>query len=171
MAQEANHPINPERVLELERELQSLRLELVEQKRVSENLKLELERQRGGESSRLAAIQLEKLFSEISTPVSQLITQAHLFNAEGRPVQAKDVLAVATRLIRTLEDHGLSLDGNIGQMVEFDPNRHEALSMEEEVEPGQPSIIRLVGISYQGKLLRKAGVIAALAELDIQEQD
>ena len=150
-----------ERVLALEGELQSLRLELAEQKRANEKLKLELERQRGGESARLASAQIEKLFSEIATPVSQLLTQTHLLKVEGRPVQAADVLAVASRLVRTLESQGLTIEGAIGESVLFDPNRHEALSVEEEILPGQPAVIRLVGLSYQGRLLRKAGVVAA----------
>jgi molecular chaperone GrpE (heat shock protein) len=150
-----------ERVLALEGELQSLRLELAEQKRANEKLRLELERQRGGESARLASAQIEKLFSEVATPVSQLLTQAHLLKVEGRPVQINDVLAVVARLVRTLESQGLTVEGSIGESVPFDPNRHEALSVEEEISPGQAAVIRLVGLSYQGRLLRKAGIVAA----------
>ena len=50
--------------------------------------------------------------------------------------------------------------GSVGQSVVFDPNRHESLSAEDELRPGANVIIRLVGLSYKGKLLRKAGVIA-----------
>lgn len=150
-----------ERVLELERELQSLRLELAEQKRANEKLGFELERQRGGESARLAAAQVEKLLAGAAAPVSQLLTQAHLLKVEGRPVQAGDILAVATRLVRALEDQGLKIEGSVGEKVEFDPNRHEVLSAEAEIRSGQAVIIRLVGVSYQGKLLRKTGVMGA----------
>jgi molecular chaperone GrpE (heat shock protein) len=90
-----------------------------------------------------------------------LLTQAHLLKVEGRPVQANDILAVATRLVRVLQDQGLAVEGGVGESVEFDPNRHEVLSAEEKISPGEAVIIRLVGVSYQGKLLRKAGVVGA----------
>jgi molecular chaperone GrpE (heat shock protein) len=156
---------NPtERILELEGNLQSLRLELAEQKRTTEKLKLELERQRGGESARLAAAQVEKLLSDVATPISQLLTQTHLLKVEGRPVQASDVLAIAARLVRALEDHGLTIEGAIGQSVAFDPNHHEPLSIEEELQPGQEVVIRMVGLAYRGKLLRRAGVVMVAGE-------
>jgi len=148
-----------ERVIELERELQSLRLELAERKRTTERLKLELERQRGGESARLVSAQLEKLLGDAATPASQLLMQAHLLRVEERPVQAGDILAVALRLVRALEDHGLVAEGNVGESAIFDPNRHEPLSGDDALGPGAQVVIRLVGISFQGKLLRKAGVL------------
>ena len=152
---------NPdERTLQLENELQQLRLELREQKKIADRLKDELERQRGGESARMAAAQVEQLLADAAAPVSQLLTQSHLFKNENRPVQAGDVLAVAGRLVRALEDHGLVVEGSVGQSATFDPNRHEPLSAEDELRPGANVIIRLVGLSYKGKLLRKAGVIA-----------
>ena len=52
--------------------------------------------------------QVEQLLADAATPVAQLLTQAHLLETEERPVQAKDALAVAKRLVRTLEDHGLA---------------------------------------------------------------
>jgi molecular chaperone GrpE (heat shock protein) len=152
-----------ERLLELENELQNLRLELHTEQKTTARLKDELERQRGGESARLVAAQIEQLLSEVAGPVSQLLTQTHLLKVENRPVRAEDVLLVVTRLIRVLQDYGLVIEGEVGQLIAFDPNRHEALSAEDELQPGQAAIIRLVGLSYGGKLLRKAGVIVAAA--------
>lgn len=149
------------RVLELEREAQNLRLELKERERVVANLKGELERQRSGASDRVAEAvqaQVEQLLADAAAPVAQLLTQAHLLEVEGKPVQAKDVLAVAKRLVRTLEDNGLTPEGSVGETVPFDPNRHEPLSADASLKPGQPVTLRFVGVAYQGKLLRKAGV-------------
>ena len=149
-----------EQVIELERELQSLRLELEEQRRGAAKLKQELERQRGGETQRQAAAQVEAMLLDAAAPVSQLQMQAHLLKVEAKPVQAGDILAVATRLVRALEDHGLTLEGHVGDTVKYNPNQHELLSVDSAVEGGQQVVIRLVGISYKGKLLRKAGVVA-----------
>ncbi len=150
-----------ERLLEMAGELQHLRLELTEEKRTSAKLKQELERQRSQESARLVAAQVEQLLADAAGPVSQLLTQEHLLKVEGKPVQTRDVLAVATRLIRALEDHGLTIEGSLGQTASYDPNRHEPLSADSQLKPGQNVVIRLVGVGYKGKLLRKAGVVDA----------
>ena len=133
---------------------------LQERDRMLEHLKGDLEHQRDTTSSNVTEIvqtKLEHVFADAAAPVTQLLTQAHLLE-EGKPVQAKDVLSIAKRLVHTLKDNGLSIEGNIGEQVPFDPNRHEPLSTNDSLHPGQTVIIRFVGVAYQAKLLRKAGV-------------
>jgi molecular chaperone GrpE (heat shock protein) len=145
----------------LRREVQSQRLELAERERVLANLKSEMERLRRGEGERIAAAvqtQVERLLSSAAAPVAQLLTQAHLLEVEGKPVEARDVLAVARRLLRVLEDEGLALEGSVSATVAFDPNRHEPLSSATSLTAGQSAVIRFVGVAYRGKVLRKAGV-------------
>jgi molecular chaperone GrpE (heat shock protein) len=111
----------------LQRELQSLRLEIEEYGRKLETLTEDLERQQAGESARIAQAvqaQLEKSLTEMAAPIAQLRTQAHLLEMEGEAVPATDVLAVAKRLVRALEDEGLTLEGGVGETTSFDPNRH-----------------------------------------------
>jgi molecular chaperone GrpE (heat shock protein) len=79
---------------------------------------------------------------------------------EGKPVQARDVLIVARRLVRVLEDAGLTLEGQVGETIQFDPNRHEPLQSQGGIMPGQAGVVRFVGVGFHGKLLRKAGVTA-----------
>jgi molecular chaperone GrpE (heat shock protein) len=146
--------------LALEREVQSLRLELQEQRDRAERLKQELERERsnaGTEVARQVRAQFEGLVADAGAPVAQLQTQAHLLE-EGQPVRGRDVMAVAQRLVRLLEDQGLTLEGRVGESVPYDPNRHEALSAEMALQPGRSVIVRFVGVGYRGRLLRKAGV-------------
>lgn len=150
-----------DRLLMLEREAQSLRLELAERERQIASLAGEVERQRQSESARLADAvhaQLERLMSDAAAPVAQLLTQAHLLEAEGKPVQAKDVLAVARRFVRLLEDQGLTIEDRLGDVLAFDPNRHQPLGGGVSIQRGQMVIIRFSGISYRGRVLRKAGV-------------
>jgi molecular chaperone GrpE (heat shock protein) len=150
--------------LALKREAQSLRLEMEERERLVASLKSELERQRNGESARITeAVQsrIEKLMADVAAPVTQLFTQAHLLEVEGKPVQAKDVLAVAKRLVRALEDEGLKLEGGVGETASYDPNRHEPLggqTAQTGLTLGQPIVTRFAGVSYRGRLIRKAGV-------------
>jgi molecular chaperone GrpE (heat shock protein) len=142
-------------------ELQSLRLELQERDRLVAQLKQDLERQRSGASaqfSQAAQAQLEQLLAETAGPVAQLVTQAHLLEIEGKPVPARDVLVVARRLVRILEDHGLALEGQVGETVQFDPNRHEPLQSQVTLTADQEVTVRFVGAAFHGKLLRKAGI-------------
>ncbi|MCP4538603.1 MAG: hypothetical protein GY832_15830 [Chloroflexi bacterium] len=150
-----------EQVADLEREAQRLRLDLAGQEKMVAQLKVELERQRSGSSAHVSEAiqaQVEQMLSDVATPVAQLLTQAHLLEVEGRPVQAKDVLAVAKRLVRTLEDNGLTLEGRVGESVPFDPDHHEPLSTDVSLRAGRMVTVRFVGVAYRGKLLRKAGV-------------
>jgi molecular chaperone GrpE (heat shock protein) len=150
-----------EQVVDLEREAQSLRLDLAEQERLVAQLKEELERQRSGSNTHISEaiqVRMEQLLSDVATPVAQLLTQAHLLEVEDHPVQAKDVLAVSKRLLRTLEDNGLMLEGCVGERVPFDPDRHEPLSGDVSPKSGQTVTVRFVGVAYRGRLLRKAGV-------------
>lgn len=148
-------------VLALEREIQSLRLELAEQHQLVANLKGELQRQRSAEDARLTAAvwaQVERFLTHAATPVAHLLTQAHLLEVDGKPIQAHDVLAVARRLVRSLEDNGLTLEGRVGETVPFDPNCHEPLSAEAALQPGETVVVKFVGASYSGTVLKKAGV-------------
>jgi molecular chaperone GrpE (heat shock protein) len=158
---QGNPAATREEVLAAQRETQALRLELQERDRLIAALKGDLDRLRRGDSDRIAtavAAERERLLTDAAAPAAQLLTQAHLLEVEGKPVQARDVLAVARRLLRLLEDEGLTAAGRIGETVPFDPNRHEPLGGEVSLTPGQPAIVRLVGMSLRGKILRKAGV-------------
>ncbi len=147
--------------LALEGEVQNLRLDLAEQEQLVTTLKQELERQRSESNTQVVETvhaQIEQLLTATAAPVAQLLTQAHLLEVAGKPVQARDVLAVSKRFIRILEDHGLSMEGNVGQNTSFDPDRHEPLQANTPLPPQQPVVVRFVGVAYQGKLIRKAGV-------------
>lgn len=143
-----------------ENEVRALKLELAERDRQIIQLKSDLERHRQQADMRGAEsvqAQLVQLFVEVATPVSQLQTQAHLLEAENKPVQARDILTVARRLVRTLEDNGLLLENRVGEQVPFDPDLHELLAGTAP-QQGRPVIVRFPGVAYRGKLLRKAGV-------------
>ncbi len=68
------------------------------------------------------------------------------------------MLAVVKRLIRVLEDSGLTLTGSVGETVSFDSNLHDPLSANTSLAPGIPVVVKFVGVLYQGKVIRKAGV-------------
>jgi molecular chaperone GrpE (heat shock protein) len=148
-------------LLDAQSELQSLRLEIQERDKTIANLKDDLNRERDGKTAQVKESTqafIEKLIVEASTPVSQLLTQAHLLESEGKPIQAKDVISISKRFIHVFENAGMNIEGTLGEKVSFDPNYHNPLSINSEIKGGDKVVIKLVGISYQGKVIRKAGV-------------
>jgi molecular chaperone GrpE (heat shock protein) len=149
-----------ESLVALRREAQDLRLQLEERSRQLAGLQKDRERRQAAEETRAAeavTAKVERLLAEAAGPATQLLTQAHLLEAEGKPVQARDVLAVARRLVRVLEEEGLTLDGRPGERTAFDPNRHAPLAGEAPA-PGAAVVVRFAGVGYRGRVLRKAGV-------------
>lgn len=143
----------------LERERQELRLELEEERRALERARGELVRQRERERVAEAARgQVERLLAGAASPAAQLLTQAHLVEAEGRPVAVGDVLAVALRLVGALEAEGLERVGRVGERAVFDLVLHEPLGEGAGLAAGSAVVVRFVGVGYRGVTLRKAGV-------------
>ena len=81
-----------------------------------------------------------------------------MLEVENKSVQAKDAIAVVKRMLRVFTEQGLTQVGNIGEVVDFDPNLHQPLSSAMEINNGQSVKIRVAGLTYQGRVLRAAGV-------------
>ena len=146
-----------------ERDTQALRLELKAKEETIQRLKQEIERLRARQeqfSAESAGVRFEELLRTIAPPAAQLITQADLIESQGKPVQAKDVLAVAQRMLRALERQGMAVEGRVGSQEKFNPARHQPLNAALELLEDQMVTIRFVGISYQGKIISKAIVEA-----------
>lgn len=152
-----------ERVLTLERELPGLRLTLAERDHSLERLRSDLARERDNardHGDEVARADVRRLLEATATPVVQLVTLSHLRAGGATEVAAKDVLDVAMRLVRALRQEGLALLGAVGETEPFDPARHDPLSTSTPLRPGQPVAVRFVGLSHQGRILRRAGVEA-----------
>jgi molecular chaperone GrpE (heat shock protein) len=153
-----NQPPTDE-TLALQKEVQSLRMELEAREERINALKQEIERLRERQEKAVeeaASARLESLFSDLASPVSQILTQANLLEQQGKPVQAADILTVARRFVRAVERHGIGFEGKIGGQAAYDPNRHTLISKESVPEPGQAVTIRFVGITYKNKMIYKA---------------
>lgn len=147
----------PEDTLVLQRQVQALRLDVAEREREIARLQADLGRTRVGADA-AAQTQLAALMCDVATPAAQLLTQVYLLEQVGQDVSARDVLALAKRLLRALADHGLTVEGAVGDTVAFDPDRHAVLGPESAPRAGQPVIVRVPGIAYRGAILHKAGV-------------
>jgi molecular chaperone GrpE (heat shock protein) len=151
-------------MLALQKEIQALRMEIEAREGSIANLKQEIERLRLRQEQVIVETvtsRLSGLFGELAAPASQILTQADLLDRQGKPVQARDVLSVARRMVRALERYGVSFTGQAGEQVAFDPNQHTpingaALPGAALPQPGQPVTVRFAGVAYQGKIIYKA---------------
>ena len=153
-----------EQALAAQGEIQSLRLELAERDRVIASLKADLEQHRASAEAQAAqALQarMERLLTEVARPVTQLVTQIHLVRVEKKAVPVNDVLTVAGRLLRTLEDQELTLLGHVGEQQPFDLNHHEPLDVGMTFVRGELVVVKFVGVAYRGKVIKKAGIAKA----------
>lgn len=145
-------------LLQLQKETQALRMELDAREQSITALKQEIERLRLRQDQLVAetvASRLGGLFNDLAGPASQILTQADLLERQDRPVQARDVLSVARRMVRALERYGVSFDGQAGEQVTFDPNRHTPAGGA-ALSSGKVVTVRFAGVLYQGKVIYKA---------------
>ncbi len=151
--------VRAEDLLRLETEAQALRMELDARDQNIAHLKQEVERLRARQDHLVGErvnAQFEAFFSDLAAPASQIMTQADLLEKQGKPVQARDVLSVARRLIRAAERRGMLFEGQVGEQVSFDPNRHTPLNPGAAPQNEQPVTVRFAGVVYQGKVIHKA---------------
>ncbi len=100
-----------------ERDTQVLRLELKGKEETIQRLTQEIERLRarqGQIAAEFARVRFEEFLKTIAPPAAQIITQADLIEKQGKPVQTKDVLAVAHQMLRALERQGMAVEGQVG---------------------------------------------------------
>jgi molecular chaperone GrpE (heat shock protein) len=159
----SSRPVDEDREarLALEARVQSLSLDLGEREASVANLREELARTRAAAASQAEAQafdRIARLFEGLAAPAAQLHLQGHLLEVQRRPVQARDVMANARRLLVKLEDAGLRFDGELGAEAAFDPNLHQPLSGEALPAHGERVIVRIAGVAWQGRVLRRAGV-------------
>jgi hypothetical protein len=83
--------------------------------------------------------------------------QTHLARKKDAALTASDVLVHVKRLITILEDNGMVVVGQPGEIWPYDPGRHESASLA-ALEPTRPVQIRYPGIAYRSSIVRKAAV-------------
>lgn len=147
--------------------LQRFRREHSEDQTVVMRLRAEIDRLKREqntlkEESVLTAYQ--SLFTDLSSPISQLLLQLHLSGNQDNSLTAADVLVHVKRLVGSLEQHGLTVVGQPDEIQRFDPNVHEPINQRFQPAPGEPVRIRFPAISYQGSFLRKSAVDSVEAE-------
>ncbi|MFM9073569.1 MAG: hypothetical protein ACKOOC_09240 [Cyanobium sp.] len=149
------------RRLAAESELQSVRIDLAHANQ--QILQAGAERGRQGQEEAAAienhlAIQLEELLTSLATPLTQLLTQQHLIEREGKELGTKDLLATSRRIWQGLAPFGVEVLESIGEVVPYDPDRHLPLSQGSMVGAGTPVRVRIPGLLLKGRVLKSAAV-------------
>ncbi|MFW6694012.1 hypothetical protein [Streptomyces sp. MAR4 CNX-425] len=155
------------RELDLERRLQECRLTLAERDADVRRLRAELDRARASsadDAARRGQARVEELVEAMGAALVQLATQAQLHDGGAVRVRTDDVVAVGARLVRSLGAAGVATLGALGEEVPFDPDRHDPLSMSSAPETGTRVRIRVVGLRYGDRVLRRAGVETVAAD-------
>lgn len=147
--------------LELQNQLARLRLDLQDRDDEIKRLRGDLTRAQE-QMDRRAAVEVQnaitRLMEDLAPFIVQMVLQRHLIEVEQKSLQIADLLAVPIRIQQVLEKYGLETFGILGEQLPFEPSRHIPLSSSNLISPGQPVRLRFIGIAYQGKILRKAGV-------------
>ena len=99
-----------------------------------------------------------KLFSEAASPISQLILQVHLARDENNSLRSADILVHVKRLITVLEENGMTILGQPGEIQRFDPNQHQPLNAAFSPALDAPVRVRFPGVAHAGVVLRKTAV-------------
>lgn len=126
-----------------------------------DSLKKELDLQQRNQQQQIDATidgALLSFFKDAADPVTQLLTLNDLIESQTRPVKPEDVIVHAKLLIAALQEHGLTIEGRPGQVVQYNPNFHEPLSASENPAAGESVSIRFPGASFKGQVIKKAGV-------------
>jgi len=146
-----------EAVLDAESRAAAMGLDLEGAKKEADALRREAQAERAGRAEGIRhAVQKElcALFTEAAVVMGQLALQAHLVD-QGKPIQAKDVMALALGLCRVFEKHGLERIGSPEEAVPFDQDRHQSMTGC-TLETGAQVVIRVPGYRMGAKALRKA---------------
>ncbi len=98
---------------------------------------------------------LEKLFTSLAAPLSQLQMQAALLDS-GTLVAAAGVMTLARQFATMVERAGLEPIGVMGETIAFDPEIAQPLRSGSQIEAGDMVRVRSIGYRYHGRVLRKA---------------
>lgn len=151
-----------ETINELNARVQSLQLQAADDARIMREQQREIERLKAHQTEAVTDAvdhRIEKLMQEVASPVAQLISQAHMFEKESKPIQLKDVLIVSKRTIRALQNAGLQVRDTPGETVTANNDEHELASGKDTLKDRETVVVRIPGIAFKDKVIRRSVVV------------
>jgi molecular chaperone GrpE (heat shock protein) len=135
----------------------ALRLEVEEARQQIAALRRELDAERAGRADAVQAAvasQMEPALADAASFIGQLALQASLIE-QGKPVAARDVMALARNLSRAFEKLGLVPLAAVGDTAVFNPGLHQPLGTSSPAA-GSPVVVKIPGSRLDGKIVRKS---------------
>lgn len=98
-----------------------------------------------------------KLIQEAASPLSQLALQVHLAGRDDESLTAADVLVHVKRLITVFEQQGMTIIGQPGEVLSYDPRSQEPVDAS-SYQTGLTVRVRYPGLAYETTVIRKSAV-------------
>ncbi|GEM_PF-6185969 len=98
---------------------------------------------------------LQKLFSELASPLSQLALLQSLF-VEGKEVKTANIFKLVAAIESSLTDNGLSKLHEVNEICPFDTTIMDSIKSGITFAPGEKIRVRLPGYSLKGNYLCKS---------------
>ncbi len=98
-----------------------------------------------------------KLLQGAASPLSQLALQVHLASKDEISLTAADVLVHVKRLITVFEQQGMTIIGQPGEVLSYDPVSHEPVDAG-SYPVGLAVRVRYPGLAYKATVIRKTAV-------------
>ncbi len=98
-----------------------------------------------------------KLLQGAASPLSQLALQLHLASNDDMSLTAADVLVHVKRLITIFEQQGMTIIGQPGEVLSYDPVSHEPVDAG-SYPAGLAVRVKYPGLAYEATVIRKSAV-------------
>ncbi len=134
-----------------------LRLQVQEAEQRLASLRRELEAEKSGRADAIQAAvasHMEPALADAASFIGQLALQASLIE-QGKPVAARDVMALARNLSRAFEKLGLIPLAAVGETASFNPDLHQPLGGSSPLA-GSPVVVKIPGCRLAQKIVRKS---------------
>lgn len=157
----------PENESDLQNKIRVLETELFEKNQRVSFLEKELRIQKDQFQLSAQDVQkqnLENLITDLAPILVQWKTQQHLSSTQNSTLSAKDVLRVFVQLEKQLAQKGILFSGEIGSTTGYDPDQHFLLGSNQLILPEHPVTVKICGINFNNKMIRKIGVDAIFEE-------
>jgi molecular chaperone GrpE (heat shock protein) len=148
-----------EKALETNARIRELELTIIEQDKLINTLKNDVERLNRTHSEQLTEAtnaDRETFAKSLAPSISQLETLRLLSEIKQKSVPSENIFKVVSRLINSLKTYGIIIDQEVGSIEEFNPARHNPISQSEHYPENTPVEIKFCGISFDGKNIHKA---------------
>ena len=151
--------VEQEEILVLESKISSLQLDLEEKESRIMNMKQDyarLKKDMEDKSKEAVSENLEKLFYDISRPLSQFYAMKS-FVESGKSLDINELFKTIDILLDKLEDFSLMKIGGTDRSTGYNSKFHQAIDGG-SYRDGQEVKIKVIGFAFENKILRRAMV-------------